>query len=108
MRQKRECRTYQEQRESIEYKEIKKFYEGVRKGLDIAEEIFSCSNYESADGTYRDEMCIRDSNNCYKKKTCADCQYCFENKDVDCNLQGIQGCKYKVDYQIVGKSDERM
>lgn len=48
------CRTYQEQRESIEYKEIKKFYEGVRKGLDIAEEIFSCSNYESADGTYRD------------------------------------------------------
>ena len=45
-------------------------------------------------------MCVKqcDCNNCYKKKTCADCKYCFENKDVDCNLQGIQGCKYKVDY----------
>ena len=55
-------------------------------------------------------MCVKqcDCNNCYKKKTFADCQYCFENKDVDCDLQGIQGCKYKVDYQIVGKSDERM
>lgn len=48
------CRTYQDQRESIEYEKTKKFYEGVRKGLDIAEEIFSCSNYESAEGTYRD------------------------------------------------------
>ena len=48
------CRTYQGQRESIEYEKIKKFHEGVRKGLDIAEEIFSCSNYESTEGTYRD------------------------------------------------------
>ena len=31
-----------------------KEYEKVRKGLDIAEEIFSCSNYESTEGTYRD------------------------------------------------------
>ena len=45
-------------------------------------------------------MCVKqcDCNNCYKKKTCIDCQYCFENKDVDCNSQGIQGCKYKIDY----------
>ena len=45
-------------------------------------------------------MCVKqcDCNNCYKKKTCADCQYCFENKDVDCNTKGIQGCKYKIDY----------
>ena len=48
------CRTYQDQRESIEYEKVKKFHEGVRKGLDIAEEIFSCSNYESTKGTYRD------------------------------------------------------
>ena len=48
------CRTYQDQRESIEYEKVKKFHEGVRKGLDIAEEIFSCSNYESTEGTYRD------------------------------------------------------
>lgn len=48
------CRAYQDQRESIEYEKAKKFHEGVRKGLDIAEEIFSCSNYESTEGTYRD------------------------------------------------------
>ena len=45
-------------------------------------------------------MCVKqcDCNNCYKKKTCTDCPYCFENKDVDCNTKGIQGCKYKIDY----------
>lgn len=45
-------------------------------------------------------MCTKqcDCNRCYKKKTCADCPYCFENKDIDCNSQGIQGCKYKIDY----------
>ena len=48
------CRTHQDQRESIEYEKVRKFHEGVRKGLDIAEEIFSCSNYESTEGTYRD------------------------------------------------------
>ena len=51
----------------------------------------------------RKVMCVKqcDCNNCYKKKTCADCPYCFEDKDVDCNSQGIQGCKHKVDYPIV-------
>ena len=50
-------------------------------------------------------MCVKqcDCNNCYKKKTCADYPYCFEDKDVDCNSQGIQGCKHKVDYPIVGE-----
>lgn len=52
------CRTYQDQRESIEYEKVKKFHEGVRKGLDIAEEIFSCSNYESTEGTYRDGVLV--------------------------------------------------
>lgn len=60
----------------------------------------------------RRNMCVTqcDCNNCYKKKTCADCPYCFENKDVDCNKNGVQGCKYKIDYPIVReeKSDERM
>ena len=47
----------------------------------------------------RRSMCVKqcDCNNCYKKKTCADCPYCFENKDVDCNSQGVHGCKYKID-----------
>ena len=45
-------------------------------------------------------MCVKqcDCNNCYKKKICADCPYCFEDKAVDCNKNGVQGCKYKVDY----------
>lgn len=55
----------------------------------------------ATDGRHlRRNMCVKqcDCNNCYKKKTCADCPYCFENKDVDCNTKGIQGCKYKIDY----------
>ena len=55
----------------------------------------------ATDGRHlRRSMCVKqcDCNNCYKKKTCADCPYCFENKDVDCNTKGIQGCKYKIDY----------
>lgn len=45
-------------------------------------------------------MCVKscDCNSCYKKKTCADCPYCFENKGVDCNSKGVQDCKYKIDY----------
>lgn len=49
-----ESRRYQEQAESMSLQSTKKFYEGVRKGLDIAEEIFTCSNCESNDGTYQD------------------------------------------------------
>lgn len=29
------CRTYQDQRENIEYEKVKKFHEGVRKGLTL-------------------------------------------------------------------------
>lgn len=60
----------------------------------------------ATDGRHlRRNMCVKqcDCNNCYKKKTCADYPYCFEDKDVDCNSQGIQGCKHKVDYPIVGE-----
>lgn len=49
-----ESRRYQERSESIEIISVQKFYEGIRKGLDIAEEIFKCSNYESTNGTYHD------------------------------------------------------
>ena len=54
-------------------------------------------------------MCVKqcDCNNCYKKKTCIDCQYSFENKDVDCNSQGIQGCKYKIDKIDYPKSEDK-
>lgn len=40
------CRKTDEQRENIEQVSIRKFHEGTRHGLDMAEEIFSCANYE--------------------------------------------------------------
>lgn len=40
------CRKVDEQKENIEAVSIRKFHEGTRHGLDMAEEIFSCSNYE--------------------------------------------------------------
>lgn len=46
------CKTYQDQRENFEYEKIKKYHEGIRKGLDVAEEIFTCANFESKNGTY--------------------------------------------------------
>lgn len=39
-------RKYQDEQERLEMTAIKKYYEGVRKGLDIGEEIFQCRNYE--------------------------------------------------------------
>lgn len=40
------CRKADEQKEHIETASIRKFHEGTRHGLDMAEEIFSCANYE--------------------------------------------------------------
>lgn len=34
--------------------ESRRYHEEIRKGLDIAEEIFTCGNFESNAGTYRD------------------------------------------------------
>lgn len=48
----RDSRRYQEQAEVLELEKIKQFYAGIRKGLDIAEEIFTCANFESKKGTY--------------------------------------------------------
>lgn len=39
-------RKYQDEAERLELAKVQKYYEGVRKGLDIAEEIFACANYE--------------------------------------------------------------
>ena len=50
----KETREWQKQQEILEIEKTKKFYEGLRKGLDLAEEIFTCSNYESKEGTCRD------------------------------------------------------
>lgn len=48
-------RKYQEQQERIETIAVKKFYEGISKGLNIGEEIFRCGNYEKDDqSTYTD------------------------------------------------------
>lgn len=49
-----ESRRYQQQAENLEIKSAQKYHEGIRKGLDIAEEIFTCGNCESNAGTYRD------------------------------------------------------
>lgn len=40
------CRKADAQKEEIERVSIQKFHEGVRSGLDIAEGIFKCRNYE--------------------------------------------------------------
>lgn len=39
-------RKYQDEAERLELAKVRKYYDGVRKGLDIAEEIFTCANYE--------------------------------------------------------------
>lgn len=40
------CRKADEQKEHMEAVSIRKFHEGTRHGLDMAEEIFSSANYE--------------------------------------------------------------
>lgn len=47
-------RKYQDQAEVLEIEKIKKYHEGIRKGLDIAQELFECSNYESKEPSYED------------------------------------------------------
>jgi hypothetical protein len=49
-----ENRSYQERAKTLAITSVQKYYEGVEKGLDIAEEIFTCSNCESKSGTYQD------------------------------------------------------
>ena len=41
--------------ENLEVAKVQKYYEGIRKGLGIAESIFECSNYEKKEEpTYTD------------------------------------------------------
>lgn len=49
-------RKYQEEIERLETAKVKKFYEGVREGLNIAEGIFECSNFEkqAVEATFSD------------------------------------------------------
>lgn len=49
-----ESMRYQQQAETIEITSVQKYHDGIRKGLDIAEEIFTSSNCESKNGTYQD------------------------------------------------------
>lgn len=49
-----ENRRYEQQAEILEITSVRKYHEGISKGLDIAEEIFKCSNYESKAGTYQE------------------------------------------------------
>lgn len=46
-------------------------------------------------------MCVKccDCNNCYKTKTCTDCehsQYVSDFLKVDCNSNGVHGCPFKL------------
>ena len=50
-------RKYQDEAERLALAKTQKYYEGVRKGLDIAEEIFTCANYEKdEEPTYADDV----------------------------------------------------
>ena len=44
----KECRRDMEQQELLEVEKNRKYYEGIRKGLRIAEDMYYCSNYEKA------------------------------------------------------------
>lgn len=48
-------RKYQDEEERFENAKVQKYYEGIRKGLDIAKGIFECSNFEKKEEpTYED------------------------------------------------------
>ncbi len=48
-------RKCQDESERLETAKTQKYYEGVRKGLDIVQEIFECQNFEKEEGpTYAD------------------------------------------------------
>ncbi len=48
-------RKYQDEAERLEIAKTQKYYEGIRKGLDIVEGIFECSNFEKKEEpTYAD------------------------------------------------------
>ena len=44
----KECSRDMEQQELLEVEKTRKYYEGIRKGLRIAEDMYYCSNYEKA------------------------------------------------------------
>ena len=45
-----DAKATQYEAESLELAQTKKYYEGVRKGISIAESMFYCSNYEKKGG----------------------------------------------------------
>lgn len=49
-------RKYYFEEECLETAKLKKYYEGMHEGLDIAEKIFKCANYEkqAVEATYSD------------------------------------------------------
>lgn len=50
----KQSRTYQERESRLRAEKERSFMEGLNKGLDIAEGLFDCSNYEKEEGTYAD------------------------------------------------------
>ena len=53
------------------------------------------------------EMCVNicDCNNCYKKKTCADCEYINTFHNIDCSKDGIQRCPFKIPFRKLKYTD---
>lgn len=52
-------------------------------------------------------MCVKscDCNNCYKTKTCTDCEhskYVEEFLNINCNKNGVQGCPFKLIFKCQG------
>lgn len=53
------CRKADAEKENIERISIQKFHEGVRHGLDIADNIFKCHNYEKQGVPVSYDDCVR-------------------------------------------------
>ena len=45
-------------------------------------------------------MCVSicQCNRCMTRNMCSDCTYCFDNKDVDCSIDGIQNCSHFAEF----------
>lgn len=75
-----ESRRYQQQAETLEITSVQKYHDGIRKGLDIAEEIFTSSNCESKNGTYQEGvMDVKE----FFEKAKAICEH-YSDKECPC------------------------
>lgn len=55
------CRKADAEKENVERISVQKYHEGVRYGLDIADNIFKCSNYEKKSTPASYDDCVGDA-----------------------------------------------